>query len=115
MSLILPIEQWRNGEALVDPTGIMYDPNSPPALIGDDRMLGPAVSFGRENAYRIGVTVLCGMQSEAVDLGPSDEFEVSLNQSDIFGSNSFGLAIVEGTEGYRDRIERAIIGAAFVK
>jgi hypothetical protein len=115
MALILPIQQWRNGEALVDPSGSPYDPNLPPALISGDAVLGPAVLFGRENASRIGVTVLCGMQIEAADLGQPGEFEAHLRKADIFGNGSFGLAVEDGTEGYRARIETAFIAEAFAK
>lgn len=112
MSGILPIKHWHLGDMLVDPTGASYDPNVPPALISGDETLDSAIEFGQEHASRIGVTVLCGLQTEAADLGEPGEFESHMFNADLYGGNAFAVAQEPGTEEYAARVEDAMINYA---
>jgi len=107
--LILPIEKWHAENRLVGPTGEPYDPNSAPAIIDNNYILRSGLEYGRENAHRIGVTVLCGLQAEAADLGDPGEFEQLLSLADMYGSALFGAAAQDKNQGYTNRVESAFM------
>ena len=94
---LLPVENWyavRPDEGyaeLIDPSGMPYRPDRPPLFIHDDPILGPALEVTPQEASKMRVTVMCGLQQEAADLGGPGEFEALIDDAQLFGDDTRGL------------------------
>ncbi len=94
---LLPSEQWytirpdQGFAEMVDPSGMPYRPDRPPIFIHEDPILGPALEVTAQEACNMRVTVLCGEQQEAADLGAAGAFEALIDDAQLFGDDTRGF------------------------